>query len=65
MDPFQSGFCPAHGMETVLVALLGDLQRHLEWGSLALLILLDLSAALDTVNHGVLTHHLTNVGTWG
>lgn len=29
-DQFQSGFHPGHGMETALVALRDDLQRHLD-----------------------------------
>lgn len=30
LDPFQSGFCPAHGTGFMLVALVDDLRRYLD-----------------------------------
>lgn len=44
LDPAQSGFWPGYNIEMVLVALINDLQRHLDKGGLVLLVLLDLSA---------------------
>lgn len=65
LDSFQSGFHPGRGTETVLVALTGDLWKHLDWGMAALLVLLDLTAEFDMVDHNLLTHCLVNAGAWG
>lgn len=47
-----------------LAALTDDLQRHLNCGKLALL-LLDLTVALNTVDYDLMTHHLTDTGVQG
>ena len=65
LDPFQSGFCAGHGAETALVALTDNLRCQLDLGGSALLILLDLTAAFDIVDHGLLACHLANVGIQG
>ena len=65
LDPFQSGFHSGHGVETALVALTDDLHCQFDLGGLALLILLDLTAAFDIVDHGLLAHHLADVGIQG
>lgn len=52
-------------METILVALTDDLQDHLNQGGSTLLILLDLLAEFDTVDHMLLAHHLANLGDTG
>ena len=65
LDLFQSGFRPGHGVETALVALMEDLRRHLDQGGSALLILLDLSAAFDTVDHELLACRLVTAGIQG
>ena len=65
LDPFQSGFRPGYGVETALLALTDDLRRHLDQGGSALLILLDLSAAFDTVDHELLARRLATTGIQG
>ena len=65
LDPFQSGFRPGHGVEMALVALMDDLRRHLDRGGSALLVLLDLTTAFDTVDHELLACRLAEVGIQG
>uniref|UniRef100_A0A670IWM0 Reverse transcriptase domain-containing protein n=1 Tax=Podarcis muralis TaxID=64176 RepID=A0A670IWM0_PODMU len=65
LDPFQSDFRPGFGTETALVALTDDLRRQLDRGGSGLLILLDLSAAFDMVDHDLLDHHLADLGIQG
>uniref|UniRef100_A0A803U0T6 Reverse transcriptase domain-containing protein n=1 Tax=Anolis carolinensis TaxID=28377 RepID=A0A803U0T6_ANOCA len=65
LDPFQSGFRSGHGTETVLVAITDEIRRQLDRGGSALLVLLDLTAAFDTVDHDLLIHRLAMSGVRG
>ncbi|XP_061472028.1 group II intron-encoded protein LtrA-like [Rhineura floridana] len=65
LDPFQSGFRPGHGTETALVALVDDMRRALDRGECTFLVLLDLSAAFDTVDHVILLDRLKRFGMGG
>jgi len=50
-------------METALLQLLSDILLAVDVGNLSTLVLLDLSAAFDTVDHGIL-RGLNTIGLW-
>ena len=50
----QSGYKTGHSCETLLVRLVNDLYLNLDITKCTVLLLLDLSAAFDTVDHGIL-----------
>ncbi|XP_059188467.1 uncharacterized protein LOC131971162 [Centropristis striata] len=64
-EPFQSGFRPKHSTETALVKITNDLLRAADSGLLTILILLDLSAAFDTISHPLLLDRLAGIGITG
>ena len=65
-DSLQSAYKPVHSTETVLLKVKSDLMQHLSNRQGVFLVLLDLSAAFDTVNHSVLLNRLTNdIGVGG
>ena len=66
-EKFQSGCRTAHSTETALLSVLTDLLLAADSGSPMILVLLDLTAAFDTVVHRILLarldHHVGIKGT--
>ena len=65
VDPLQSAYRVGHSTETALLKIKGDIDRALDSGQGVILILLDMSAAFDTIDHGVLLSRLRGLGVNG
>ena len=57
-DPYQSAYKQYHGTETALLRVNNDILTTFDNGKITALILLDLSAAFDTVDHNILISRL-------
>ena len=60
-DPLQSAYRYKHSTETALIKVQNDILSALDAGSSAILLMLDLSAAFDTIDHDILLARLCNV----
>ena len=58
--PFQSAYKRGHSTETALLRVLNDVVCHLNTKNNVGLLLLDLSAAFDTIDHGILLERLSD-----
>ena len=57
-DPMQSAYKQGSSTETALLRIKADMEEVLDAGDGVLLVLLDLSAAFDTVDHAILLQRL-------
>ena len=60
--PHQSAYSPPHSTETALVRVSNDILMVLDQHKAAMLVLLDLSVAFDTIDHGMLLNRLQILG---
>lgn len=65
LEPYQSAYKPNHSTETALVKVHNDIVVSVSEGKSVLLVLLDLSAAFDTVEHELLLQFLQDNGVDG
>ena len=57
-DSLQSAYRPKHSTETALLKIKCDIDQALERGEGTILLLLDLSAAFDTLDHNIILERL-------
>ena len=65
LDPHQSAYRTSHSTETALLKVQNDILRAIDDGFGVFLVLLDLSAAFDTIDHGILITRLHDMGVRG
>ena len=59
-DEKQSAYKQFHSTETLLTKIHNDIMANLSRGEVTMLVLLDLSAAFDTIDHDILLQRLQN-----
>ena len=59
-EVMQSAYKQHHSTETALIRVQNDILQNLDNKCGVILVLLDLSAAFDTIDHNVLLHFLQN-----
>ena len=64
-EVYQSAYRTQHSTETALVKIHNDITQAVDEGQCVLLVLLDLSAAFDTVDHTLLLKKLESIGIQG
>ncbi|MCH1596002.1 MAG: reverse transcriptase family protein [Flavobacteriaceae bacterium] len=61
----QSAYRPLHSVETALTKVHNDIMCAVDESKAVILVLLDLSAAFDTIDHGLLLQRLNEMGVRG
>ena len=56
--PVQSGYRPWHSCETLLIRMFDDINKEVAGDQAVFVVLLDLSAAFDTIDHEILLRRL-------
>lgn len=59
-EPFQSAYKPNHSVESALIRVQSDILQAMDKQHVVVLVMLDLSAAFDTIDHQVLLHRLSH-----
>ena len=59
-EPFQSAYRAGHSTETAVLRVQNDILRAIDSGECVFLVLLDLSAAFDTVSHNITLKRLSS-----
>jgi hypothetical protein len=65
LDPLQSAYRKSHSTETAILKIKADADRMLDEGDGVCLVLLDLSAAFDTLDYSIMEKRLESVGLSG
>ena len=60
MEQFQSAYKPSHSAESALLKVQDDILQVIDNDQCLILLLLDLSAAFDTVDHRISLASLTD-----
>ena len=59
LDKFQSAYCRGHSTETALVKVTNDILLELDRGKQTAMVMIDISAAFDTIDHAILLDRLS------
>ena len=60
-DPFQPAYRAHHSTETALIKVLDDILKSLDSKKTVALLMLDISAAFDTVDHNILLRRMSGM----
>ena len=60
-EALQSAYRRSHSTETALLKVQSDIIESLDSGCVTVLVMLDLSAVFDTLDHGILLHRFENL----
>ena len=59
-EPFQSAYRPHHSVESAIIRVQSDILQAMDCQRVVVLVMLDLSAAFDTIDHQVLLQRLSS-----